>query len=86
MKIKDLFLRFRKGEQGDKKKLSLHFTPKTIMYSAIAAAAVTALMAAGVLKRVDRWAQDSLYQRGGVPDTNIVVIGIDDLAFDFFGP
>ena len=81
------FTRFRKEGDG-RKEPSFHFsfTPRIILYSFIAAAAVTALMASGALKRVDRWAQDSLYQRGGVPDTDIIVIGIDDLAFDFFGP
>ncbi len=85
MKSKAWFLRFR-GRNQDKKTQPPRLTPRLILYAVIAAAAVVALVAAGVLKRVDRWAQDSLYQRRGVTDTNIVLIQIDDTAFDLFGP
>ena len=86
MKNKEWFLRFRMRKRDKKKEPAPRFTPRLILLSVIAAAAVTVLLAAGVLKRVDRWAQDSLFQRGGVADTNIVLIQIDDTAFDIFGP
>ncbi len=57
-----------------------------IVIAALAALAVTAGLGAGAVRRLDQWAQDSLFQRGGAPDTNIVIIGIDDLALDLFGP
>lgn len=41
---------------------------------------------APALRRVDRWTQDWLFQRPGVPSREIVIIGIDETAFDFFGP
>ena len=40
----------------------------------------------GSLRRLDRWAQDRLYQHGGIPSTDIVVIGIDDETFEHLGP
>lgn len=86
MKSKEWFLRFRKRKRNKKKEPAPQLTPRLILLTVIAAAAVTVLLAAGVLKRVDRWAQDSLFQRGGVADTNIVLIQIDDTAFDIFGP
>ncbi len=52
----------------------------------LAAAAVTGLIAAGTLHRVDRWVQDWLYQRRGVPSGEIVIIGIDDETLAELGP
>ncbi len=52
----------------------------------IAALLVTLIIGAGALRRVDRWTQDWLFQRPGVPSGDIVIIGIDETAFDVFGP
>ena len=51
-----------------------------------AALLMTVIIGAGALKRVDRWTQDALFQRQGVPSSDIVIIGIDELALDVFGP
>ena len=47
---------------------------------------VTALIGMGMLRRVDRWAQDWLFQHPGVPLSDIVIIGIDEEALELFGP
>ena len=52
----------------------------------IAALLVTLIIASGALHRVDKWAQDWLFQRPGAPSGDIVVIGIDEAAFDALGP
>ncbi len=52
----------------------------------IAALLVTAVIGGGALRRVDRWTQDWLFQRPGTPSGDIVIIGIDEAAFDLFGP
>lgn len=56
------------------------------MIPLLAALLVTVIIGAGALRRVDRWMQDWLFQRPGVPSREIVIIGIDETAFDFFGP
>lgn len=61
-------------------------TRKYWLVSLIAALAVTALIAGGLIRRVDRWMQDWLFQRPGVTSGDIVIIGIDDEAFDALGP
>ena len=61
-------------------------TRKRWLVSLIAALAVTALIAGGLIRRVDRWMQDWLFQRPGVTSGDIVIIGIDDEAFDALGP
>ena len=40
---------------------------KKYMYPIAAALLVTVLVGLGVLRRMDRWAQDWLFQRPGVP-------------------
>ena len=52
----------------------------------IAALAVTILIGAGALGRVDRWVQDRLFQHRGTTSGDIVIIGIDEEAFDLLGP
>ena len=52
----------------------------------VAALLVTAVIGVGALRRVDRWTQDWLFQRPGAPSGDIVIIGIDETAFDLFGP
>ena len=59
---------------------------RQILYSLIASLAITMLIGAGALKRLDRWAQDSLFQRPGVTSTDIVIIGIDEEALAELGP
>ena len=38
---------------------------KQFLYALIASAVVTALIGAGILRRVDRWAQDWMFQKPG---------------------
>ena len=59
---------------------------RRFLYAVIASLAVTALIGAGVLKRVDRWAQDWLFQRPGVTASEVVIIGIDEEALEELGP
>jgi serine phosphatase RsbU (regulator of sigma subunit) len=51
-----------------------------------AALAATAIVGWGALFRVDKWAQDWLYQHPGVTSSDIVIVGIDDEALDILGP
>ena len=44
------------------------------------------IISAGALNRLDRWAQDALFQHPGVTSRDIIIIGIDETAFDVFGP
>ena len=50
------------------------------------AALLMTVLAAGPLRRVDKWMQDWLCQQPGVPSGDIVVIGIDEEAFSLIGP
>ena len=59
---------------------------KSYLYPIAAALAVTVLVGLGILKRMDRWAQDWLFQRPGLPSGDIVIIGIDEEALDLLGP
>ena len=59
---------------------------KQILFSLAAALLVTAIIALGVLNRVDKWTQDSLFQHPGMTSTDIVIIGIDDDTLDMLGP
>ena len=52
----------------------------------VSALLITAIIGAGALKRVDKWVQDTLFQRPGVPSGDIIVIGIDEEAFSELGP
>ncbi len=56
------------------------------LFCLAAVAAITAVIALGSLNRVDKWVQDSLFQRPGMTSTDIVIIGIDDDAMDMLGP
>ena len=47
---------------------------------------VTAIIGMGALQRMDRWAQDTLFQHRGVTSRDIVIIGIDEEALDLLGP
>ena len=59
---------------------------KTYLVPFACALLVTVLVGAGVLKRVDKWVQDWLFQHPSVTSKDIVIIGIDDEAFDILGP
>ena len=59
---------------------------KRILFSLAAALCVTLLFKLPVLERLDLQLQDWLYQRPGVTSPEIVVIGIDDEAFELLGP
>ncbi len=52
----------------------------------IPALVVTVIVALGALKQPDRWVQDALFQRRGVPSTDIIIFGIDSKALDMLGP
>ena len=59
---------------------------KRILTILISTLLVTAVIGMGALRRVDRWTQDWLFQRPGVSSRDIVIIGIDETAFSYFGP
>ena len=63
----------------------MKITKKDLLALAVSLA-VTLLIGAGSLRRVDKWAQDSLFQHPGVTSGDIVIIGIDDEALDLLGP
>lgn len=46
---------------------------------------LTFLVGMGALKRLDKWTQDRLYQRPGAVSSDIVIIGIDESAFERLG-
>ena len=47
---------------------------------------LTGLIGAGALQRVDKWVQDTLFQRPGAASTEIVIIGIDEKSLQELGP
>lgn len=59
---------------------------RSVLISVLAVIAVTALIAAGSLWRMDRWVQDWLFQQRGVPSDEIVLIGIDEETLAELGP
>ena len=62
------------------------FRGKQLLYSLIAAAVLTVLTGAEGLRRIDRLAQDALFQKPGVTSSDIVIIGIDEEALADLGP
>ena len=62
------------------------FKGRQLIYSLIAAAIVTVLTGAENLRRIDRLAQDALFQQPGVTSSDIVIIGIDEEALADLGP
>ena len=61
-------------------------TGRRFLFALAAALVITALLGAGAVRRLDRWMQDWLYQRPGTASGDIVIIGIDDEAFEALGP
>ena len=59
---------------------------KQFLYALIASAVIIALIGAGILRRVDRWAQDWMFQQPGATSPEIVIIGIDEEALEELGP
>ena len=59
---------------------------KNLLYSFAASALITIIISAGFLQRVDRWTQDWLFQNPGMSSTDIVIVGIDETAFQEIGP
>ncbi len=59
---------------------------KNLLIAFAAALAVTLITGAGALRRLDKWAQDRLFQQPGVTSPSIVIIGIDEKALDELGP
>lgn len=57
-----------------------------ILLPLAAALAVIVMIAAGMLHRLDRWAQDWLYQQRGTPSGEIIIIGIDEETLSELGP
>ena len=47
---------------------------------------ITCVIGAGALRRIDKWAQDILFQQRGTTSSDIVIIGIDEDAFAELGP
>ena len=62
-----------------------HILPR-LLAVLLAAAALTAVAGLGWLDVPDNTVADALYQRAGMTDGEIVVIGIDDRALDVLGP
>ena len=62
------------------------FKGRQLIYSLIAAAIVTVLTGAENLRRIDRLAQDALFQQPGMTSSDIVIIGIDEEALADLGP
>ena len=59
---------------------------RRIWLPVLSALLVVALVAAGTLRRLDRWVQDGLYQQRGAASGDIVIIGIDEKALAELGP
>ncbi|MCR5625857.1 MAG: adenylate/guanylate cyclase domain-containing protein [Lachnospiraceae bacterium] len=57
-----------------------------ILLCAIGALLLTAVVMLGTIKRIDTWVSDRLFQRAGLTNGNILVIGIDDKALNAIGP
>lgn len=59
---------------------------KTLFFAALAALAVTLLVWPGTLTRLDKWTQDTLFQRPCALSGDVVVIGVDEKALAELGP
>ncbi|MBR1440995.1 MAG: CHASE2 domain-containing protein, partial [Lachnospiraceae bacterium] len=58
----------------------------TVVLPIVLSAVLALLCLAGILKRPDRWIQDTLYQEEKAWSGRIVVIGIDEKALSEIGP
>ena len=59
---------------------------KKILFPLLCAAIVLALIVAGAVHRLDRWAQDAGYQQRGTPSGEIIIVGIDGETLSELGP
>ncbi len=59
---------------------------KSLLAALCAALLIALVLAGGALKRYDRWSQDTLFQRPGVPSERILLIGIDEETLRELGP
>ena len=60
-------------------------TKKALLLALIASLLATAVIGLGVLTRLDKWVQDTLFQRPGATSPEIVIIGIDEGSFTELG-
>ena len=59
---------------------------QNLLIALAAALAVTLIAVSGALRRLDKWAQDRLFQRPSPTSPDIVIIGIDEKALTELGP
>ena len=59
---------------------------QNLLIALAAALAVTLIAGSGALRRLDKWAQDRLFQRPSPTSPDIVIIGIDEKALAELGP
>ncbi len=59
---------------------------RTILYSFILALVFTLLVYFGILRWLDQWVQDTLYQKPRYMNGEVILFGIDQKALDEFGP
>ena len=59
---------------------------KAILAALLASALIALIVGLGALRRLDRMAQDALFQHPGVTDGSIVIIGIDEETLYELGP
>ena len=59
---------------------------KNLLIALAAALAVTLIAGAGVLRRLDKWVQDRLFQQQNITSSDIVIIGITEKDLAEFGP
>ena len=66
---------------------SIMKTTRQNLFIALAAALVITLIArGGLLRRVDKWTQDRLFQQPAITSPEIILFGIDEKALNELGP
>ena len=61
-------------------------TRKNLLIALCGALIVCLIMGSGLLRRPDKWVQDTLFQQPGVTSGDIILIGIDEEALTELGP
>ena len=59
---------------------------RRVLFSVLCAFLATAIIGMGVLRRVDKWVQDGLFQHPSSTSGEIILIGIDEESFSALGP
>ena len=59
---------------------------RKFVFPILVAFLVMLFISSGIIKTADRWAQDSLFQRSGVPSGDIIIIEIDEDSLAQLGP